>query len=160
MKNVLSKKNLRQLVAFAVIGILNTISDFVIFNILYGVFNFPLFLANVLAVTLVMGISLQLNRKYVFGATGDNYTGQAVKFMIVTLSGLYVIQNVILFVILGMIEGLHIQSGPLSNHIVQANAAKAVGVGGSAIWNFVLYKLWVFRANKSAQSSEVSTDYL
>ncbi len=146
MGKVLSKKNRKQFISFAVVGVLNTVADFIVFNILFGFLNVPLFLANVCAVSLVMGLSLQLNRKYVFGATTEGYISQAVKFMAVTLSGLYVIQNVILFAVLGVIEGMHIPAGLLANHIVQANAAKAVGVGGSAIWNFVLYKMWVFQA--------------
>ena len=157
----IERRHIKQVATFGAVGVFNTISDFVIFNILYGVFHLPLLLSNIIAVTLVMSVSLQLNRKYVFGATDKSYAGQAGKFALVTILGLYVIQNVILFMVLRTIEGMHITSGLLANYIIQANIAKTVGVGGSAIWDFLLYKFWVFRrpAPKD-QVPEDSKDYL
>jgi len=46
---------------------------------------------------------------------------------------------------LGILEGMRALSGLLANNFVQVNIAKAIGVGASAVWDFVLYKLWVFR---------------
>lgn len=126
-------------------GILNTIGDFVIFNVLYGLAHFPLIVANMCAVTIMMSVSLQLNRRFVFGNKDGRRGAQAVKFAVVTLLGLYVIQNVILIAALGILEGMRALSGLLANNFVQVNIAKAIGVGASAVWDFVLYKLWVFR---------------
>jgi putative flippase GtrA len=156
----LQKHHIKQIATFGIVGVINTISDFTIFNVLYGLLHVPLFLANVIAVTLVMSVSLQLNRKYVFGATDKSYSGQAAKFVIVTVVGLYVIQNVILFAVLRSLEGMHITSGLLASHIIQANIAKAVGVGGSAVWDFALYKVWVFRKNSKQIEPEQQKDYL
>lgn len=153
-----TQKNLKQVIVFSVIGVFNTISDFIIFNVLYGISHFPLILANIIAVTLVMGVSLQLNRRYVFGNSGRSLAVHAAKFAVVTLFGLYVIQNVILFAVLGILQGMHGLTGLFANDLVQANIAKVVGVGGSAVWNFILYKLWVFR--EDGEQTEQEPDHL
>lgn len=152
--SVIGRKGARQLLSFGVVGVLNTLSDFVIFNILFAAFKFPLLLANICAVTLVMSVSLQLNRRFVFGATNKSYASHILKFVLVTIVGLYVIQNVILFMTLGVLQSMSSLSGFFANDLVQTNVAKAVGVGGSAVWDFVLYKLWVFRTQPD-QSTEV-----
>lgn len=142
---LLDKKTLRQLLTFGVVGMLNTASDFAIFNVLYGLVHVPLLLANMMTVTLVMSMSLYLNRRFVFGATHKSYASYIAKFLLVTLVGLYVLQNVILVTVLGILEGMQQLTGIFANHLVQVNIAKAIGVIGSAIWNFTLYRAWVFR---------------
>jgi putative flippase GtrA len=137
--------NARQLLLFGVVGGMNTVGDFAIFDLLYGVFHLPWFWSNAIAVTIMMGISLQLNRKFVFGDDGKGYGSQAWKFALVTISGLYILQNAVLAVTLGAVESMHL-TGMLGNHLLQINFAKAVGVGASAVWDFALYKLWVFKA--------------
>ena len=154
----LNKKSLTQLLAFGIIGAVNTVSDFVIFNVLYGFAHVPLVLANMCAVTIVMGASLRLNRKYVFKGSQEIRAVHVIKFAAVTLFGLYVIQNIILLMVLGLLQGMHGLTGLAANNIVQANVAKVVGVGGSAVWNFVLYKMWVFNENMSVP--ERDEDYL
>lgn len=142
----ITTKNLKQILTFGVVGIINTLSDFVIFNFLMVVLHFPLLVANICAVSIVMTLSLYLNRRFVFGASGTKpNASQVAKFIGVTMVGLYIIQNSIIFIVLHAIDGAHMVTGIFANDIIQANIAKVIGVVGSAIWNFTLYKLWVFK---------------
>ena len=92
-----------------------------------------------------MLFSLYLNRKYVFKATDTKYSSHSPKFFLVTIMGLYVIQNAIIFIILHSLNITQSWTGIFANVIVQANIAKVIGVLGSATWDFILYKTWVFK---------------
>jgi|GEM_PF-5837385 len=119
-------------------------SDFILFNFLFVVLHVPLFVANIIAVSIVMTLSLYLNRRFVF-ATGNTDRAQATRFIVTTMIGLYLIQNIVIFVALHLLDGAHMLTGMLANDVLQANIAKAIGVAGSATWNFMIYKLWVFK---------------
>lgn len=138
------RTHVKQIAKFGAVGVINTLGDFLLFNVLFGLLHLPLLLANICAVSVMMLISLQLNRRFVFQATDASYGRQMTRFLLVTLFGLYVIQNIIMFTVLGMLETASL-SGVLASDIILANIAKAVGVAGSATWNFILYKLWVFK---------------
>lgn len=144
---IITKTNLKQIAQFAAVGVANTLADFVIFNLLFSLLGVPLFIANVCAVSLVMLFSLHLNRKYVFKATDGTYSTHGIKFFVATIAGLYIIQNIIIFIVLHSLDMTHSWGGVFANAVVQANVAKAIGVVGSASWNFVLYKLWVFKSH-------------
>jgi len=151
-------KNLKQIVAFGIVGSINTLSDFLLFNLFFAVAGLPLFVANVMAVSIVMSLSLFLNRKFVFKTSGPARAAQAAKFIGVTMIGLYVVQNIGIFLALNVLNSAHMLSGLLANEVVQANIAKAIGVVGSATWNFTLYKLWVFKKSRAQTAAEPSAD--
>ena len=129
------------------VGVINTLSDFLLFNIFLSLFHLPLLVANIFSVSIVMTLSLYLNRRFVFGTSNAAANAKnAAKFIIVTLIGLYAIQNSIIFIAIGFLNNM--PAIIPDNHILQANIAKAIGVVGSATWNFLLYKFWVFKKPK------------
>jgi putative flippase GtrA len=141
---------------FGVVGLLNTVIDFSIFNFLSGwrlkVDKIP---ANICSTTVAMVFSFFANREAVFLAGSGNPVIQAILFFVVTGFGLYVLQTGVLYLLLyrwkwpaKSVAGLLKITGTqrrLSNDLVLRNGAKAGGTVVSLIWNFIMYKYVVFR---------------
>ena len=140
---------------FGAVGIINTLLDFTIYNILFGVFGVWVILANLISTTIAMVFSFFANRNLVFKATTGSKTRQAWLFILMTAIGLYIIQ-------LGTIHILtSVWTAPLDavvklvnamglgavfpERFIRNNTAKALGTILSLAWNYVTYKRVVFR---------------
>ena len=148
---------------FAVLGVVNTLLDFVIYNFLrvlthttseQVVRNVVL---NMLSAGSVAVLSFFMNRRYVFK---DDKAGteRIVLFFVVTMLGIFVVQQAIFSVVLHLDDGLANTCAKLveaispvhpSHNFYATNIAKAVGTVGSMIWNFQLYKRVVFKETKN-----------
>jgi putative flippase GtrA len=158
------KTNLaKQGAKFGLVGISNTVIDYTIYITLTKLLNVPL--GNVYIVKFFSGIVAMLNsfywnRRWVFKSR--THIGRSgARFLAATLVSVYLIQpNMVrLFSattfgqnfgtfwfnlghtlgIVGLAPSLFTQA------FVIKTVAFAMGVLGSAIWNFTLYKLWAFR---------------
>jgi putative flippase GtrA len=160
MKKVIHKaKNIRFL-RFASVGVLNTLLDFTILNVLVKIFNITsvnkrgVILASIVSGSVVSFVSFYLNKKYVFKAGGSRKQ-QYFKLLAVTLFGIYVIQAGIISLTLSHVGGLvefghsiliHIGLGNIfSLDFLKVNIAKVFGTVGIMIWNYTLYRKFVFR---------------
>lgn len=136
---------------FGLVGILNTLIDFFLYNVLSGGLKLSLVQANIISTTVAMLFSFAANKKLVFKSNGA-VVRQSVLFFIVTAFGLYVLQT-------GTIKFLtDIWLGPIALGLAAAhtlgihghdqflvkNGAKAVGTIVSLTWNYVMYKKVVF----------------
>ena len=137
---------------FGVVGVLNTLIDFSIFNLLSGLLRFGILQANIVSTTLAMIFSFSANKKMVFKPGKGSFVRQAVIFFAVTAFGLYVLQ-------LGTIKLLtDIWLAPISiglavahfvgivghDQFLAKNGAKAAATVVSLVWNYVMYKKVVF----------------
>lgn len=140
---------------FGIVGILNTIIDFAIFNVLTSKpFNMSKIKANVISATFAMTFSFFANREAVFHAGSGDAPTQALKFFAVTAFGLYVIQNAVLWVLLRhykwprrWVEASLKRTGlnkRLSTDFVLKNGAKVAATLCSLTWNFFFYKYVVY----------------
>lgn len=147
----------QQVGAFALTGIINTGVDFLLLNIGIFVFHIPILIANIISTSLALLCSYGLNKGWVFGGHRGNKTRAIMLFLLVTLTGLYVLQTGIIYLLtshfphLGnafyaVLQVFHI---PISNAFVIANIAKAVATVATAIWNFVWYKKVVFASRET-----------
>lgn len=141
---------------FGVVGILNTLIDFVVFNLLSSKrIGFSKVTANICSTTLAMIFSFFANRQAVFSGGNSNPFTQAVLFFVITGFGLYVLQTGALHVLVDVwrwprrlvdrvlkITGLNKR---FSTDFVLKNGAKAGASILSLTWNFFLYKYVVFR---------------
>lgn len=132
---------------------MNTGVDFAVFNILFGLVKLPLLAANICAASVAMVLSLHLNRTFVFRGAAGRRRWIAAKFLLVTLSGMYVLQNVVIYIGVGAAHSIHAVD---AHAILLANMAKAAGVGACAVWNFSWYKWWVFRPQAHTAQAEAA----
>ena len=61
-----TRRHTKQFSLFAVVGVFNTVLDFVIYNTLIFAFGFVAVIANIFSASLAMLVSFYLNKKYVF----------------------------------------------------------------------------------------------
>ncbi len=141
----------QRIIKFGLVGVVNTLIDFVIFNILSGKrFGFSKIKANLVSTTVAMTFSFLINKRFVFEANGGNYAMQVAAFLAVTAFGLYVLQNIVIY---GLTE-VWTFPGDLATKILQRlglgklfkpdfvmkNTAKLAATAVSLVWNYLLYQ--------------------
>lgn len=126
----------RRPLRFVLVGVLNTAIDIALFLLLtaVGVAVLP---ANMISTGVALAVSFLVNRSYTFRSDGA-IAGQAVRFLIVTLVGLWVLQPVAIWLLLGWFETWMPETAALL-------AAKLAATVLSLTWNYLLYGAVVFR---------------
>jgi putative flippase GtrA len=150
-----TRAEVKQVGKFGIVGILNTVLDFAIYNILHFGAGFGLIPANIISTTCAMAFSFVANKRLVFKHRHGSMARQAGIFFAVTAFGLYVLQNgtitlltevwpwpLHLMVQIGHFIGLQ---AIFPDVVVVNNGAKAIATLVSLTWNYVLYKKVVFK---------------
>jgi putative flippase GtrA len=127
---------------FGLVGIVNTVVDFGILNILVGFLGIPVVVANIISTTTAMLTSFALNKRAVFQNEG-NTKRQIVLFFTVTLTSIWVVQTAVIAIVHPLLAAL---PGPL-----QLNIAKIAGISAGLVWNYMWYSKVVFRTAKDQQ---------
>ncbi|MDQ5982439.1 MAG: hypothetical protein QG549_436 [Patescibacteria group bacterium] len=128
-------------VRFITVGVINTLVDFSILLSLSLLLNFPVFIANVLSTSCALAVSYLLNKKAVFDTDEKHTARQIILFVVVTLTGLWVLQTLI---ILGV-------STLIKSYASGIDTALAVVIGKviatvvSLTWNYIWYSRVVFK---------------
>ena len=146
MKNLLKKLKNNQAFWFSIIGGINTTLDFIILFVLTS-FGIKIFIANIFSTGITFIISFLMNKKITFKSVSNNkkeLIREMVLFILVTLFGLWVIQNIVISTAMPIFENL------LKNKRISLLLSKLIATIFSLIWNFILYKKVVFK-NKSGQ---------
>lgn len=140
---------------FGLVGIINTLIDVSLFNLLIILANFSQVPANLVSTTVAMTFSFFANKTFVFKNKSDDYGRQAILFFLVTAFGLYVIQNVVIYTLTQVWQwplevGYAIVSiinldEILGKTFIFNNGAKAFAILSSLSWNYIMYKKVVFR---------------
>lgn len=141
MKNLTEKLKNSQEFWFAIIGGLNTILDFIILFSL-ATFGVPITVANICSTGITFANSFSLNKKITFKSVSNNKKElfrEMALFIIVTLFGLWAIQNFIIFMLLPFFENI------FKNNKIALLISKLIATIFSLIWNFILYKKVVFK---------------
>lgn len=132
------------MVRFGIVGVLNTVVDFALLNLLYHVVGLPLLGANTLSVTGGIVNSFFWNKHWTFSAGGwHRWWRQALVFVTVSLIGL-VINDAGIYV-------LHVWSGGTS--VLAVNMQKIGASVISMVWNFLGYRFLAFRSARSEGSA-------
>jgi putative flippase GtrA len=153
----------RQVAAFSLVGIANTLLDFTVLNLLMILIGLPLLAANLIATTVAMCFSYVCSRYWVFNGAGTSTKRSLPMFIATTLTGLYVIQSLIIILLTEVatfpgqwavaVAGWIGLSGLASSFII-ANTNKLIATVASAVWNFILYRRFVFREPTQALDSD------
>jgi putative flippase GtrA len=136
---VANKKQFR----FVAVGLAATVLDFGILNLL-SLLGTSSLLANTVSTGLSMAFSFFANKKFTFRSESKNYVRQVVLFIVFTLFGLWVIQNLI-------IQGLLMVLPADWPEFIRLNGAKSIATVASMIWNYLAYSKIVFREPKPNQ---------
>ena len=123
------------------VGIVNTIVDFSVLLTLTTILHLPTVWANIISTTCALIVSYVLNKRAVFGNTDTHNYRQIALFVIVTLSGLWLIQSVI---IVYVADWLNIVMGNTYATLALV-IAKLVATCASLVWNYIWYSKVVFR---------------
>ena len=155
-KSLKSSKEIAQVGRFGIVGIINTLIDFGLLNLLHIVFGLTKIYANVASTTVAMIFSFFANKTFVFKSknTTDAII-QAVKFFAFTAFGLWVIQSGVfkLFdeiwpapvnIALQICHWLGI-SNFFNDDFLTTNGIKLVATVASLSWNYLTYKRFVFK---------------
>lgn len=149
------KAEIGRLSKFGAVGIINTLIDFSLLNIFNLHFGLSLVLANTLSASVAMVFSFIANKKWVFNSKQTNLGRQIVLFTLITASGIYVLQNSVIYLLVHHLTSVgalavRISHGLLLSHFmsdkfVQLNTAKAIGTLFSLAWNYSWYKRTIFK---------------
>lgn len=123
---------------FVIVGVVNTIVDFGIMNVL-KLIGLPTIVANTISTGVAMVCSFFLNKKYTFRDAGDNYARQVILFFVFTMIGIWGIQNGAIYLITKYLPHFG-----LSDQLF-ANAAKLLASVFSLTWNYLTYNRFVFK---------------
>ena len=144
----------QEVARFGLVGVINTLVDYVLFIGFTVVFSIPLsrvWLAKYPSSAIAMVISYVLNRRYVFRSRQRNVRAEMLRFFTTTLVGVFVIQNLLTqffsseFPFFG--EQAYRFLGLLG--FTESFTIKTVAFGlatiASLTWNYLTYKYWAFR---------------
>ncbi len=121
----------RQFMKFGIVGVMNTIIDYLIFSGLVYLFHVYFLIANVISFSVAVMNSYIFNRRWTFRSDNPAWRKEATKFLAVNLIGLGLSE---------VLLSLFVHGFDLSKLL-----AKALAVVVVLCWNFVGTKLWAFR---------------
>ena len=132
--------NRGKLLRFALVGGINTAIDI---GLLFGLtaLGVPKLAANTISTGTAFIFSFFANKSYTFRTQG-NMRRQLVLFVIITLAGLWGLQNAVIFCISPILTSV-IHTEPLVLLL-----AKIITTGASLVWNYYLYDRVVFRTTE------------
>jgi len=129
-------KNKMQIGRFAIVGTINTAIDFGLLFLLTFL-GLPKIAANTVSTGSAFVFSFFANKKYTFKSTNKNIKYEIISF--ITLFGLWVLQNGIIWLITPLIKNI------ISQEQLALFAAKLLATAVSLVWNYCLYDKVVFK---------------
>lgn len=139
-------------VKFAAVGVINTVIDFAILNLLAHSVGLPRIPSNIVSASVAMVFSFFANRSVVFDSKEADHKRQMLMFVIVTVSSVYLLQNAVIYVLADLwtwpLHTAHDWLGLLDREVFVTNSAKLVATGASLVWNFLFYDRLVFKSHE------------
>ena len=127
-----------KIIRFGIVGAINTALDFGLL-LLFTHLGLPKIVSNTLSTGMAFIFSFFANKKYTFRSSSGNVKREIALFTIVTLFGLWVLQNGVIWSISPLCAAL------LHNESLALLAAKLAGTIVSLTWNYLTYDILVFR---------------
>jgi putative flippase GtrA len=136
------------LARFVAIGVLVTIIDFTVFNIVVAAYGGPptrqyAIGANTLAFAVAASVGYMLHARYTFGVERD--WGSFARYAAVALVGAAIYDLGLLFILWLPFE---------SDHVLALNAAKAGAAMIAAVWNFQGFRIFTFGRSPRRRRSD------
>jgi putative flippase GtrA len=148
-----------KLFRFLCAGVINTIIDFTILNILVFVFRLPAVIANLVSASVSITISYFLNHHFVFRSSGPHSLKRFASFFILTGVGILAIQSLMIYLLIKLLNHHKLGVAQLITKIhlhlqVKAfdlNVAKLVAVSVAMVWNSCIYHFIIFKTHSVAE---------
>ena len=135
------KKVDKKPIRFVLVGISNTVLDFVVLNaLLFCKVN--ILFANTISTGIAMLYSFFMNKKWTFRNSGNNYIREVILFFIFTIIGIWIIQNGCIYLLNMVIPDFGLPE------VIYNNAIKLAASIPSLTWNYLTYNRFVFTNNK------------
>ncbi len=162
MKKTLARTAKHRVSLFAYVGIINTLIDIVLLNILRVITHTQttqtvrLITLNLISASATALLSFYLNRRYVF-KSHDTHNRMFIPFLLITLSSIFILQSAVIAlalhyfdslatVVMDIVQSLNIPViQNFTFNFYEANIAKVVSTLASMVWNYTWYKKFVFR---------------
>lgn len=141
------KKVDKKPIRFVLVGISNTVLDFLVLNILLFC-KVNILFANTISTGIAMLYSFFMNKKWTFRNSGDNYVREVILFFIFTAIGIWIIQNGCIYLLNLIVPDFGLPE------IIYNNAIKLAASIPSLTWNYLTYNRFVFTNNKKESATD------
>ena len=138
MNPIVVLKNNPQLLRFGIVGGANTALDFGLLFV-FKFIGIPVEIANIMSTGLAFIFSFFANKKYTFKTTNTNIIREMILFVIITLTGLWGLQTLIIALTHNPLSQL------MGNTDVALLVAKLLATVASLTWNYLFYSRLVFK---------------
>ncbi len=125
-------------IRFALVGGANTALDFILL-FLFTNLGMNKIVANYFSTGISLIFSFFVNKSFTFKNTSKNAKKQFAVFLVVTLSALWVLQPIIIWVITEVLNPY------IADDNINLFIAKLIATVASLIWNYVFYSRLVFK---------------
>lgn len=132
MERILKKH--AEKIKFAIVGGANTALDFAVLFLLTSL-GLDRVIANYISTGVALIFSFFANKSFTFKNTSKNAKRQFIRFLIITLVGLWIIQPIIIWGVPKLLGG---------NEALDLFIAKIIATIVTMVWNYVLYAKYVF----------------
>jgi putative flippase GtrA len=131
-------KEFERFLKFATVGVIGTIIDFSVLNLLHKLAGMPVLTANIFSFSLAVLSNFTWNRLWTFPESRERpLIGQLGQFVLVNVVGLG-INEAVLYLVLQAIRSF---VGDPWNY----NLAKAFAIVVVLFWNYFINRLWTYR---------------
>lgn len=149
-------RRLGLLLRFGLVGTATTLLDLALFNLLSGSWaGLPLLPAHLLASVVTLTVSFFCQRNLVFQGQNGRLSEQAMRFVLVTVAGVFLVQSAVLTGVALVLSQAHDHLKLLTSvspehwPLIRRNGAKAAAMLVGITWNFLWFRNWVFLTGKS-----------
>lgn len=143
-----NSKLISQIIKFCLVGGLNSAIDIGIYTLLTHL-GLPLLVANTTSTTVAMVVSYFLNSRYTFEERHLT-TQRIILFIVITATGQWVLQPLVILASTDLLQLTSLGLPKLATIIIP----KMVAIAVTLLWNFVWYRLVVFKSDPQRQPTE------
>ncbi|MFC6153485.1 GtrA family protein [Nocardioides yefusunii] len=131
------REGVAQAVRFALVGVVNTAIDLVIFGLL-ALTGWPVLLANLVSTSAGMAFGFFAHRSFSFRSTAT-VRESAPRFVLTTGVGLWLVQPLVILAGAAVLVALLGESS-----VTEVWMPKLAAIAAGMVWNFAIYRLYVF----------------
>lgn len=129
-------------IRFSLVSMISTTIDFIILISLTSLLHFPLIGANFISTSTSFIFSFFASKKFAFKTPDHHIKHEAVKFILVTLSGIWLLQPLLMWLLEPVIRNFGVRG------VLVIVTAKLIASLATFTWNYLFYTRLVFNKKK------------